>query len=222
MSVLDRTTRSAVRVRPWQLALSQVLEEHHVCAYSDSLTARTSFTVDLVLQLALMDNSQVCVVDGSLTHDVPSFGRELGAALGVESGRHALDTVADIVWAMRRRFPRADQPTVKRRFIVWTEAHDLLRRDASAFSQIADAIMGVAAESEFTSEDLLLLQRVVFVGRTSLDLYGEEATGQFREWIQEGDERPLWSVVSGQEAPRVCRLAIKTDGSVVLPEGAQT
>ena len=218
MSTAARTKRSASRVRPWQLALAQVLDEHHLCASSESFSARASFVDDLVSQLSLMDDTQVCVIDGLQTLDIASFGRELGTALGVDVRKHPIDSLESVVWALRRRFTPADQSPVKRRFIVWSEAHELLRQNSRAFSQLVDAMMGVAAESEFASEDLLLLQRCVFIGRSALDVYAEDPTAQFRAWMSEGTERPLWSVVSGQDAPRVRRLPIERDGSVRIAE----
>ena len=165
-----------------------------------------------------MDDTQVCVIDGLQTHDIPSFGRELGAALGVDVRKHPIDSLEAVVWALRRRFTPADRSPVKRRFIVWSEAQELLRQDPRAFSQLVDAMMGVAAESEFASEDLLLLQRCVFIGRSALDVYAEDPTAQFRSWLSEGGEKPLWSIVSGLDAPRVKRIAIERDGSVRIAE----
>jgi hypothetical protein len=71
-----------------------------------------------------------------------------------------------------------------------------------------DAIIGVGAEAEYASDDLLLLHRSVFVGSSLLDLYAEDPAGQFSIWAPDADGEPFWSVVTGVDKPQVTRYNI--------------
>jgi hypothetical protein len=195
--------RPALNVLPWQLEVAQVLDEHHVCAWSDDPRRRARFASDLAGLLGQLEGTQVCELDGARVRDLPGFCAELSRAAGVGPVEARIDSAAGVVGALRRR-PVLDGPApLKRRYVIWTEAHVLLREDPALFGRLADAIAGVAAEEEFYGEDLLLLQRAVFVGRASLDVYAEDPRGQFRSWFSERGEPPLWKVITGLAAPSV-------------------
>jgi len=84
----------------------------------------------------------------------------------------------------------------------------LLRKDHVLFGQIVDAMAGVAAEAEFVSDDMLLLHRSVFVGSTMLDVYADDAKGQFRRWLPDVHGEPFWQVVTGIKRPPFMRYRI--------------
>jgi hypothetical protein len=198
----------AIRVVPWQLEASRLLEEHHLCASSDDLRQRERFTLDLGATLAKFDDTEVCTIDGSRVHDLPTLCAELERCLDVGRILRSIDGPAGVVDALRRRARSDVSPATKRRFIIWHEAHVLLAGNPRLFGRAADAIMGVAAELEFCSDDVLLIQRAVFVGRPAIDVYAEDPAGQFNRWYAERGEIPLWRVLTGRAAPLVARWRI--------------
>ncbi len=207
-----KSTRSitgrAVEVVPWQVQALQLLEEHHLCAWSASRDRRRKFGVDLAWHLAGLNDTQVCVFEGSKITDLSSFCSALERSLGFERIDRAIDTPPGVVGSLRRRLtPKGSEP-IKQRFYLWLDADVLLRRDAQLFGRLVDAITGVAAESEYVSEDLLLLQRAIFVGGAALDVYAEDPRGQFSAWWSDDGEDPLWRVVTGVAAPKLHRYEI--------------
>jgi hypothetical protein len=212
----DRSMRGAVhpiqvasiRVVPWQLEASQLLEEHHICASGRDARKRDRFTIDLGNSLSKFDDTDVCTIDGTRVHDLASLCEELERCLDVGRIQRTIDGPGGIVEALRRRPQSAGAPATKRRFVIWHEAHVLLADSPRLFGHAADAIMGVAAEHEFCSDDVLLIQRAVFVGRPALDVYAEDPAGQFNRWYAERGEAPLWRVLTGRRAPHVARWHI--------------
>ena len=207
-AALHHASTSAKRVAPWPIEVARLLEEHHLCAWSESARQRDRYTTDLASALAKLDDTDVCTLDGTRIRSLDGLCEQLESALGVGRVECSIDGRAGVVWALRRR-PQSDvTPAIKRRYIIWHEAHVLLREDPVLFGRAVDAIAGVAAEHEFFSDDVLLIQRGVFVGRPALDVYAEDPRGQFRAWFREGTEMPLWRIVSGRPAPKVARWRI--------------
>lgn len=206
--------RKPVQVTPWPVDVLQLLEEHHLCAWSTLPARRRKFGVDLAWHLAALAETQVCVLDGARITDLPSFCNQLERSIGFDRIERRIDTPMGVVGALRRRHtPRGEKP-IKRRYYLWLDADVLLRRDHQLFGRLVDAIAGVAAEHEFANEDLLLLQRAVFVGGPSLDMYAEDPRGQFRSWWSDAGEDPLWRVVTGVAAPRLLRYQIGDEVAV--------
>lgn len=199
---------STLRVVPWQLEAGQMLEEHHVCAFSADSRQRERFSIDLGTSLAKFDHTDVCTIDGARVTDLASLARSLEECLGVGRIDRSIDGDSGIVEALRRRPAAFGSTAARRRFIIWHEAHTLLAADPRLFGRAADALMGVAAEHEFCSDDVLLIQRAVFVGRPALDVYAEDSASQFNRWFAERGETPLWRVLTGRKAPRVARWRI--------------
>jgi hypothetical protein len=212
----DRGTRvrRPIEVRPWAVDVLQMLEEHHLCAWSESADRRAKFCVDLAWQLSSLDDTQVCVLEGSRITDLASFCSQLGRTLGFDRVARQIDTPTGVVGTLRRRHTPKGQTPIKRRYYLWQDADVLLRRDHRLFGRLVDAIAGVAAEHEYANEDLLLLQRAVYIGGSALDMYAEDPRGQFRSWWSDGDEPPLWRVVTGVESPRLLRHAIGAEVGV--------
>lgn len=197
-----------VRVAPWQIDVAQRLEEHHVCATSDGVTRRQRFTHDLCSLLSSMDATHVGVIDGARGRTLEGWCRELAVAVGVPEVAPGIELSGGVVDALRRRPIGPDGRAIRRRFLLWTDAHAMLREHPRDFARLIDAMMGVAAESEFVSEDVLIIQRAVFIGRPALAAYLEDPTGQMRQWYSEGSEDPLWRVITGVKAPRVSHWPI--------------
>lgn len=199
---------TGLRVVPWQLEVGQMLDEHHVCASGADARQRERFVIDLGTSLAKFTETMVCTIDGSRITDLRSLCAGFERGLGVGHVTPGLGVFGGLEDAMRRRPRHGDAPAIRRRFIVWNDAHVLLASDPGLFGRAADAIMGVAAELEFCSDDVLLIQRAVFVGRPALDVYAEDASGQFKRWHAERGEEPLWKVVTGRSAPSVARWRV--------------
>ena len=203
------------RVVPWQLSVGQLLEERHLCATSEACRRRERFAIDVGALLAQLDDSHVCTLDGDRIHDLEGLCAELERGLEVGRVARTIDGPGGVVDALRIR-PRAEsRPAVKRRTIVWREAHVLLGEDPRLYGRAVDAIAGTAAEHEFCSDDVLLIQRAVFIGRPALEMYGEDELGQFRAWYAEDGEAPLWRVVTGRPDPGVTmwRIGAEMDGA---------
>jgi hypothetical protein len=201
-------SRKPVQVAPWPLEVLQLLEEHHLCAWAHAPDRRRKFGVGLAWHLSTLDDTQVVLLDGTKITDLASFCAQLEGAIGFPRVERRIDTPGGVVGTLRRRHTPRGQRPVRQRYYIWLDADNLLRRDHRLFGQLVDAIAGVAAEYEYTNEDLLLLQRAVFVGGPSLDMYAEDPRGQFRSWWSDGGEDPLWRVVTGVDAPRLLRYQI--------------
>jgi hypothetical protein len=200
--------RKRAQVAPWPLEVLQLLEEHHLCAWAHSPDRRRKFGVDLAWHLSKLDDTQVVLLDGTRVVDLTSFCSQLEGSLGFSRIERRIDTPTGVVGALRRRHTPRGQRPVRRRYYIWLDADTLLRRDHRLFGKLVDAITGVAAEHEYINEDLLLLQRAVFVGGPSLDMYAEDPRGQFRTWWSDAGEDPLWRVVTGVDAPKLLRYQI--------------
>jgi hypothetical protein len=213
--VIPSNLAAPIRTVPWQLQIGQSLEEHHLYATSEDARRRERFVIDLGALLAQMDDSHVVTLDGDRVHDLEGLCSELERGLGVGRIARTIDGPEGVVDALRMRPLGVTRAAVKRRSIIWREAHVLLREDAALFGRAVDAITGVAAEHEFCSDDVLLIQRGVFVGRPALEMYGEDPRGQFRAWYREDGEAALWRVVTGRRTPNLAPWRIGAEMDAV-------
>jgi len=196
----------------WQAEMGQLLEEHHVVAWSPVPRNRAVFGAEMAAYLRGLRDTRVCEIDGRAVTDLAGFCAQLER--GLEGPVLARDIDGpDGVVALLRHDGREDAgPATKRRFYIWHDADVLLRHDHVLFGRLVDAVLGVAAEAEYASEDLLMLHRALFIGAPSIDLYAEDGRGQFSAWAAEGDEEPLWGVISGVARPPILR--VKIDGQM--------
>jgi hypothetical protein len=211
----------AIDLSTWRADTLQLMEESHLCAFSRDAASRTGFLDALAPFLGALADTQVSVLRGRLIEDLYSFCAQLENALGCQRIRRRIDGPLGVIEALRTRpswsidEPENGAPTtrpIRRRFIVWEDADLLLNRDAALFSLLVDAIMGVAAECEYTGDDLLLIQRAVFLGGPALDVYAEQKDGQFKSWAHGPRSRPRWKSLTKQSGPRVYRYAIAKGG----------
>lgn len=198
-----------VAVPAWRLDAAQLLEEHHLVAWSPTPENRRRFARELAEHLERFEDTQVCTIRGEDVRDMRSLRDELRAVLDVGPIAARLEGPGGIIDSLSRRACATGEPALKRRFLIWSDADTLLRSDHRLFGRVVDAIAGVAAESEYASEDLLFLQRAVFVGSSMLDVYAEDPRGQFRSWWAENGEAPFWSVVTGRARPVFLRYRIE-------------
>ncbi|MGQ0628473.1 MAG: hypothetical protein ACT4PL_10295 [Phycisphaerales bacterium] len=190
----------------WLVRGAQLLDEHHVVAWTRNLALRERFGLEMAWFLGRMPQTQMVSIAGSTVRDLPGFCEQLQGALQSERAvAHSIDGPGGVVEHLRAQpleaASRGDADIVKRRFYVWRDADVLLRFNAGAFGAIVDALCGIAAEAEYASEDRLLIHRVLFVGGPALDVYAEDPCGQFRSWLSENGQQPLWRTISGLTAP---------------------
>ena len=206
---LTRRIPEPVALPAWRIDAAQLLEEHHLVAWSPLATRRTTFATELAQHLARFEDTQVCVINGAGISDLASFAATLEEQLHVGHIQPRLAGSSGLLDCLRRRPKDLERPTLKRRFYIWLDADALLRRDHRLFGRIVDAFAGIAAESEYASEDVLLLHRAIFVGSSVLDVYAEDPRGQVRTWWSEHGETPFWNVVTGVERPVFLRYRIE-------------
>jgi hypothetical protein len=193
----------------WQVDVAQLLEEHHLVAWSHGQRERLIFSTGLADYLRTLHDVEVWSLHGQEITDLESFCAQLEAMIPGRPLRRSIDEVAGVVDFLRMRRPDiAGLSSTKVRYYIWQDANVLLRHDHVLFGRLVDAIAGVAAESEYVSEDLLLIHRGVFVGAPSIDAYAEDPQGQFRCWASERREPALWEIISGLPHPPVLRYHI--------------
>lgn len=203
---------------PWQVRVAQLLEESHLEAWSGEALSRARFATGLIDFLRLMPDTRVCVLHGSHIQDLYSFCTQLEVGLGSSRIKRRIDAPGGVIDALRRRWTPTGKRPIRRRYFVWKDADALLRHDHRLFGKLVDAITGVAAEAEYVSEDMLLLQRAVFVGGAALDVYAEDESGQFCRWLEEAKGAPFWEVMTGVKKPPVVRYRIEA----AISEGLET
>lgn len=213
MSALPRQVEIPLLATDWQADVTQLLDEHHLVAWSEVPQRRTQFAVSLGQFLGSQRDTEVCVFYGKHITDLESFCYQLERAVPGQTLDRRIDGPRGVVSLMRSRASFRGRPESKFRFYVWHDADVLLRANHKLFGEIVDAIGGVSAESEYVSDDLLLIHRAVYVGGSILDVYAEDERGQFRAWAPDahgGD--PFWKVVTGIDTPPYLRYQIDSLG----------
>jgi hypothetical protein len=208
MSALTRQTESPFRVLDWEPDVAQLLDEHHLVGWSSNARRRVHFAACLSHFLSLQPDTEVLPLYGRFITDLDSFCHQLERVLPGVPIQRRIDGPDGVVALLRSRHTFRFRPASKHRFYIWNDADVLLRADHRLFGRLVDALAGVAAEAEFASDELLLVQRAAFIGSPMLDLYGENPKGQFRAWYDDGMGEPFWKMVSGLEAPPVLRYQI--------------
>ena len=175
----------------WRGQAEALMDEHHMVAVSEDEGLRIEFGTHLVMQMERLADTEVCVLYGRFIRSMEEFAYMLSRAL---PGEGEIDpTRESLIRALGRQTGKT-----KRRFVVWHDAHLLADRKPRLFDEIADCLMGVAAEREYASEDTLLLLRCLFLGTPTL-LWSRG----MMEWAHEGEAEPLWQTVSGLAKPPV-------------------
>lgn len=208
MSALSRKPNIADLTSHWQADVQQLLDEHHLVAWSDLPHRRTQFAVALGNFLGAQRDAEVCTFYGKHITDLESFCYQLERCLPGPTLERRINGPRGVVPLLRNRDTIRGRNPAKYRYYLWHDADVLLRADHKLFGQIVDALAGVAAEAEYVSEDLLLIHRGVFIGSSLLDVYGEDRKGQFRSWYDDGHDEPFWRVVTGLGAPEFMRYGI--------------
>ncbi len=208
MSALSRLDTLEPRLATWQPEVTRLLDESHVAASSPFGWQRSTFGMALGDFLRRLRDAEVCTLYGRYITDLPSFCTQLERQLPGPALEPRIDGRRGITQLLRSRDPIRGQRPPRFRFFIWHDADVLLRSDARLFGRLVDALTGVAAEAEYASDDMLLLQRTVFLGGPILDSYAGYEDGQFRSWYDDDMGEPFWRVATGVERPPVCTLSI--------------
>jgi hypothetical protein len=208
MSALTRQTESPFRALDWEPDVTQMLDEHHLVAWSGVARRRVHFAACLSHFLALQPDVEICPLYGRYITDLDSFCHQLERVLPGVPIKRQIDGPDGLVALLRSRHTLRFRAASRYRYYVWNDADVLLKADHKLFGRLVDALAGVAAEAEFASDELLLVQRAAFVGGPMLDLYAENKKGQFRSWYDDGLGEPFWRMVTGLETPPVLRYQI--------------
>jgi hypothetical protein len=208
MSALTRQPEYPFNGGDWQPDTTQLLDEHHMVAWSNMPRRRVHFATSLAQFLETQRDTEVCVFYGRFITDLESFCYQLERAVPGQELERRLDGPRGVIALLRHRQSFRGRAAAKFRYYVWHDADVLLRHNHLLFGLLVDALAGVAAEAEYASDDLLLLHRSVFVGGPMLDLYAEDPRGQFQSWQAEEGGEPFWQIVSGIERPPFRRFHI--------------
>lgn len=209
MSALSRKPDLTFLNAHWQADVQQLLDEHHLAAWSDAPQQRLQFGVALSSFLASQRDAEVCAFYGKQVTDLEAFCSQLERALPGPLLERRIHGPRGVVALLRNRDTIRSRFPAKYRYYIWHDADVLLRSDASLFGQLADAISGVAAESEFVSDDLLLIHRCVYIGSSVLATYAENPQGQFQSWLDDGQDEAFWKVLTGVDKPEFLQYRIE-------------
>ena len=208
MSVVYHQSETPFAVVEWQPDVMAMLDDHHLVAWSKSSYRRLQFSATLQQFFGAQRDTDVCVLHGRYINDLESFCTQLERLLPGPPLERRIDGPSWVTSLLRSRHTFRGHAAARYRYIVWNDADVLLGADHRLFGALADALAGVAAECEYASDDLLLLQRVAFVGGRALEVYADDARGQFRCWLPDTIGEPFWKLVTGLDVPPVLRYAI--------------
>ncbi len=209
MSVLTRFNEpSPFGVTDWEPDVAQMLDEHHLVAWSANARRRVHFAASLAHFLNLMPDAEVCPLYGRFITDLDSFCHQLERVLpGVPIARK-IEGPDGLIALLRSRHALTVRPASRFRYYIWNDADVLLKADCKLFGRLVDLLAGVAAETEYASDELLLIQRAAIIGSPLLDLYAQNPTGQFQSWYDDGQGESYWHMVSQLESPPILQFQI--------------
>lgn len=214
MSAFARQPESPFVATDWQPDVTQLLDESHLVATSDTARMRLHFAVSLGRFLQSQRDTEVCNFYGRYILGLDEFCYQLERAMPGPRLERRIDGARGVTGLLRSRETNPGRPACKFRFYIWHDADILLRADPALFGRLVDTLAGVAAEAEYVSDDLLLIHRSVFVGGPLLEQYFNNPKGQFKSWALDEFEEPFWQVVTGIERPRFTKYTIDSLGAI--------
>ena len=197
------TAPSILGSRHWQPEVLAGLDEQHLVAWSDRPRLRARFAAELYRFLNLQSRVEAVMVHGRSITSLGHLCDQLERQIPGPDLRHEIDGPNGLTELLRSTETWPGEQPARARYLIWNDADVLLRADPELFSRVVDAILGVAAESEYATSHRLILQRAVFTGGPLLERYARDSQGQFRCWMTEGHEEPFWRMVSGLDLPPV-------------------
>jgi hypothetical protein len=193
----------------WEAEVVRLLDERHLAAWSSDPDEQVVFSGRLGAFLQGLDGAEVVRVFGSAVVDLEGLCHQLECSIPGEARlRRRVSGPLGLASRLRSRAAFPGRASIRSRYIVWHDVDVLLSSDRGLFGEVLDTIAGVAAESEYASDDLLLLTRAVYIGGPRLAGYAADDTGQLRRWLAQGPAEPFWRVVSGLERPPVLGTSI--------------
>lgn len=184
-------------------SVAQLLEEHHLVVLSEDAARLDRFVDSAWRSLESLSGSRVIIVPGELTMSVDAVCRLMELHCG--SRKRIPRTVEGLI-----RLLRDHTPGGRFQYVIWRNADAMLEHDVHLFSEVVNALMGVAAEREHIDPDMLELQRFIFIGGEKLGAYAEEDGGQFRTWLATNGSASLAALKDYVPRPPV--LTLRLDG----------
>jgi hypothetical protein len=203
MTVLAGHFDSPFPAVDWQPEAMALLDERHLAVWTHARGRKSQFAASLSQFLGSQRETDVVTLYGRYITDLESFCHQLERAIPVDHLERRLDGTDSVTDALRSRQTLRGRSVARSRYLIWNDADVLLRADPVLFGGLVDAMLGVCAEAEYASEDLLLIQRCVFVGGAALADYADEPQGQFKSWLPDGMGDPFWALVTGVQNPDV-------------------
>ena len=184
-------------------SVAQLLEEHHLVVLSEDAARLDRFIASAWRSLESIADSQVIILPGELALSFDAVCRLLELKYG--SRKRIARNVDGMLHLLRARTPRG-----RFQYVIWRNADALLEHDVGLFSEVVNALMGVAAEREHIDPDVLELQRFIFTGGEKLGAYAEEGGGQFRAWLATNGSASFAPLADYVPRPPV--LTLRLDG----------
>lgn len=187
----------------WQADALALTDRGHLAAWSASRSRRIGFATELGQFIQAQAYCELCPLHGRFISCLETFCEQLERSVPGPPLVRRIDGPRGVTALLRSRDAMHRGMPARHRYFLWHDADVLLRADRALFGAVLDALMGVAAEAEYVTDDLLLLHRVILVGNTRLAQYAEDAGGQLQSWLPDGSREPFWALTTGIERPPV-------------------
>lgn len=205
MQTLAHRSDSPFLQAGWQAEALSWTEQAHMVAWSASGAQRLAFATEMGQFIQAQGQMEVLPLYGRAIDSIESLCQQLERSIpgGGSPLARRINGPRGIASLLRSRDAMHPGLPSRHRYILWHDADALLRRDPRQFGTVLDAMMGVAAEAEYVTDDMLLLTRVILVGGKPLAEYAADGAGQLRQWLPGVGGEPFWSLVTGLERPPV-------------------
>lgn len=180
-----------------------LLDHAHVALVTPDEGERHRFAAGLTSYLDLMPETQVVAIDGQQTGSIEAVCRQFERQIPGHPLARDINAAGGVAALVRTVEPLGFSPGPKRRFYVWHDADASIRSDVRLFGEVAEALLGVAADVEFGMDDQLVIHRAIFLGDALLAAYHDDPAGRLRSWSNDRVGEPFWASVSGIAAPMV-------------------
>jgi hypothetical protein len=207
VQVLAHRSESPFLQDNWQAEALTWTEQAHLVAWSAAAARRIGFATEMGQFIQAQGQMEVLPLQGRYIDSIETFCQQLERSIPGPPLARRVDGPRSITNLLRSRDAMHRGMPAHHRYILWHDADVLLRRDPGLLSALLDAMMGVAAEAEYVTDDLLLLTRVILVGGPHLADYAEDDRGSLRGWLP-GRGEPFWSIVTGLHCPPVRVVSI--------------
>lgn len=203
MRVVARQADAIFDGQGWLPEAVRALDTHHLVAWSELTRRRIAFAAGVRSFLQAQQDTDACMIHGRSVRTLDDLCHQLERQVPVEELLRRLDGPDSVTELLRGRTAIPGRRQVRTRVWIWSDADVLLKADPELFGAVVDCMLGVAAETEFGSDEGGPIQRVLFIGGLMLEAYARDHAGRFRSWAAEGDAEPFWKLVSGLDRPPV-------------------